>query len=276
MNSPKGKPDHAEGVNLYGDLKSFDTLVLIIALLRSPKGCPWDREQTHASLKPNLLEECYEVIEALDSTGVVKKGDGSLLCEELGDLLMQIVLHAQIAAEEGSFDIGDVIAGIGAKLIHRHPHVFADVEVKDAHEVSANWELLKREEKGKGSILAGLPRGMPSLAYSQAMQQRAARVGFDWKEMGDIIGKLSEEIEELQQSESHEEMVEEFGDVIFTLVNIARRSEIDLEESLRLVNEKFRRRFQYMEQLCSERGLSLDMLVLEEQDALWDEAKHHT
>src|SRR4030043_452997 len=156
------------------NLDSFATFVDIIARLRGPQGCPWDQEQTHLSLKPNLLEECYEVIEAID-----QKGRGKL-SEELGDLLMQIVLHAQIAAEQGDFDIKDVLQGINAKLIHRHPHIFGKAKVKDAQEVVLSWEALKKEEQGEAPLLSSLPKGMPALAYSQAMQRRAARGGFDW------------------------------------------------------------------------------------------------
>lgn len=249
-------------------MDSFDSLVDIIAVLRSPDGCPWDREQTHLSIKGNLLEEAYEVLEAID------EGHMGKLCEELGDLLMQIVLHAQMATEEGDFEIGSVVRGITSKLIRRHPHVFGDGEAKDAQQVIANWEALKREE-GKGSLLSGVPKGMPALAYSQTIQRRVARVGFDWEDMEDIIEKLAEEVAELREATDHQQRVREFGDLLFTLANIARRLDIDLEGALRGANERFYGRFSYMEQVCQERGIQLANLSLVDMDALWDEAKRH-
>jgi tetrapyrrole methylase family protein/MazG family protein len=215
-----------------------------------------------------LIEECYEVLEALD------EGDNQRLCEELGDLMLQIALHSQIAAEAGEFDIEDVIRGISAKLIYRHPHVFGDVQVKDAQEVSLNWEVLKGEERDKGkSILAGVPKQMPALAASESIQRRAAQVGFDWKEVEGVIEKLAEEAKELKDAVDHGEKVSELGDVLFALVNLARRLDVDAEDALRLANERFRRRFGYMEKLCRKRGISLTSLSLEEMDALWEEAK---
>ena len=249
-----------------GDLKSFDRLVAIIERLRSPGGCPWDREQTHDSIKSNMLEEAYEAVETID------KGDMTRLCEELGDILMQIVLHSQMAKEAGSFEIGDVIQKICDKLIYRHPHVFGETKVKDSSEVVANWEELKRKE-GKGELLSGLPKHMPSLAYAQAVGKRVARVGFDWKTVDDIIDKLSEEVAELQQAADHQHRVMEFGDLLFTLVCIARRMDIDAEASLRGCNERFYKRFSYMEKACRERGLLLTNMSLKEQNALWEEAK---
>lgn len=248
------------------DLKSFDRLVAIIARLRSPGGCPWDREQTHDSIKGNMLEEAYEAVETID------QGDTARLCEELGDLLMQIVLHAQMAKEAGSFEIGDVIEKICDKLIYRHPHVFGETKVKDSSEVVANWEELKRKE-GKGELLSGLPKNMPALAYAQAVGRRVARVGFDWKTVDDIIDKLSEEVSELQQAADQRQKVMEFGDLLFTLVSIARRMDIDAEAALRACNERFYKRFSYMEKACKEHGLLLADMSLEEQNALWDEAK---
>ena len=248
------------------NLSSFDELVAIIARLRGTDGCPWDREQTHASLKGNLTEEAYEVLEAIDG------GDRDELCEELGDLLLQVVLHAQIADDDGDFNIGDVIESISTKLIHRHPHVFGDGEAKDAAQVIANWEELKRGE-GKGSLLSGIPRDMPALSYAQAVQRRVARVGFDWVAVEDIVEKLVEEISELQSASDHKARVHEFGDILFTLANIARRMDIDLEAALRGANERFYSRFSRMEELCKERGVILSSLSLDEQEALWQEAK---
>jgi tetrapyrrole methylase family protein/MazG family protein len=255
-------------LSLPGDLSQFAALVEIMARLRAPDGCPWDRQQTHASIKGNLLEECYEVLEALD------EGDVAKLCNELGDLLMQIVFHAQIAAEAGEFELGDVIRSINTKLIHRHPHVFGSSKVKDAGEVLVNWEALKREEReAEASLLGGIPREMPALSYSQEVQDRVARVGFDWENIDGIIDKLAEEVAELKQAESQEQKVREFGDLLFTLANIARRMGINLEASLRQANQRFYRRFSYMEELCRQRGLNLSQLSLDEQNALWEEAK---
>ncbi len=249
------------------DPGSFAALVDIIARLRGPSGCPWDREQTHVSLKPSLLEECYEVLEAIDV------GDGRKLSEELGDLLMHIVLHAQIAHEVGQFSITDVVQGISAKLIHRHPHVFGDARVTGVRDVALSWESLKQEERGTTSTLDGLPRGMPALARSQALQRRAARVGFDWKEIGDVIAKLGEEVREVQESADRVERVKEFGDLLFALVNAARWLDLDSEEALRLANERFFQRFSHMEEDCRRRGLVLSSLSLEEQEKLWEDAK---
>jgi len=249
------------------NLGRFDTLVEIIAALRAPDGCPWDRQQTHASLREFLLEECYETLEALDEGNTAKLG------QELGDLLLQIVLQAQIAREAGEFGLGDVLASINAKLIHRHPHVFGSVEVKDADEVAHNWEALKQEERGTGaSILASVPKQMPALAYSQAIQRRVAQVGFDWKDVEGIIEKLGEEVAEFKESRG-EQQAREFGDLLFTLVNIARRLGVDSEAALREANARFYKRFACMEELCRQRGLTFANLSFAEQNALWEEAK---
>jgi tetrapyrrole methylase family protein/MazG family protein len=250
------------------DLESFDTLVAIIARLRGPGGCPWDREQTHLSLRENLLEECYEVLAALDAE------DAESLSDELGDLLLQVVLHAQIAAEAGDFEIGDVLCGINSKLIRRHPHIFGSRKVKDAAEVTHNWELLKQEEREAGvSMLAGIPREMPALALSQRVQGRVARVGFDWEDVSGIIEKLAEEVSELKAAASQEEKAAEFGDLLFTLANLARREGVDLESALRQANERFCERFTCMEGLCRERGVGFGELSFAEQNELWEEAK---
>ena len=246
----------------------FATLVDIVAKLRAPDGCPWDREQTHASLRTNLLEECYEVLAALD------EGDAGKLCTELGDLLMQIVLHSQIAAEAGEFELGDVVRSISAKLVRRHPHVFGDLKVRDADEVLLNWEALKKEERGTdASLLASVPEQMPALAYSQEVQSRVARVGFDWADIDGVIDKLVEEVGEFKRTESLEQREMEFGDLLFTLANIARRLGIDSEAALREANKRFRRRFSAMEEVCQERGVDFSELSFDEQNALWEEAK---
>jgi tetrapyrrole methylase family protein/MazG family protein len=246
----------------------LDTLVNIIAKLRAPDGCPWDREQTHSSIRGNLLEECYEVLEALDS------GDSEKLGIELGDLLMQIVFHAQIADEAGEFDIDDVIQNISRKLINRHPHIFGSVRAKDAGEVMVNWEAIKKEERGHGvSMLENVPGQLPALSYSQEVQERVARVGFDWQSVDGVIEKLAEEVSELNQAESQEQRESEFGDLLFTLANIARRMGVDSESALRQANRKFYRRFSYMEELCRQRGLDFSQLSFDQQNALWEEAK---
>jgi len=252
----------------HENLGSFATLKEIITKLRSPDGCPWDRKQTHASLRPYLLEECYEVLQALE------EGTPQKLCEEMGDLLLQVMLHAQIAAEAGQFEIEDVVRGISNKLIHRHPHVFGGDKVKDAAEVELSWEALKQEERQGGeSLLSGVPKEMPALAYSQSIQRRVAGVGFDWEKVEHIIDKLAEEVAEISQAPDREEMAKEFGDLLFTLANVARRLDIDLETALRLANQRFCQRFYYMEEACRKRGVGFDCLSFDEQNALWEEAK---
>jgi len=255
-------------LSLPENLSQFATLVDIIARLRAPDGCPWDKQQTHASLRENLLEECYEVLEALD------EGNSGELCSELGDLLMQVVFHAQIAAEAGEFELGDVVNSITTKLIHRHPHVFGSKKVKNADEVALNWEVLKQEERGADtSMLASAPKQMPALGYSQEIQRRVAQVGFDWADIDGVIEKLTEEIGEFKQADSQERKAQEFGDLLFTLANIARRLGIDLETALREANQRFYRRFTYMEEVCRQRGLNLGELSFDEQNTLWEEAK---
>jgi len=215
-----------------------------------------------------LLEECYEVLETLD------EGDSGKLCTELGDLLMHVVLHAQIAAEAGEFQVGDVLGSINTKLIHRHPHVFGSHKVKNAAEVVRNWEVLKQEERGSDiSMLAGVPRQMPALGYSQEIQRRVAQVGFDWEDIDGVIDKLAEEVGEFKQADSQEERAWEFGDLLFTLANIARRLGVDLEAALRQANKRFYQRFSYMEEVCCQRGLNLGELSFDEQNVLWEEAK---
>ncbi|HUV56917.1 MAG TPA: nucleoside triphosphate pyrophosphohydrolase [Dehalococcoidales bacterium] len=254
-------------MSLPEDLSQFTTLVDIIARLRAPDGCPWDKQQTHASLRKNLLEECYEVLETLD------EGNSGKLCDELGDLLMQVVLHTQIATEAGEFELGDVVKSITTKLIHRHPHIFGSKKVKDAEEVALNWEELKQEERGGTSMLASAPKQMPALGYSQEIQHRVAQVGFDWEDIDGVIEKLTEEISELKRADSQERKAQEFGDLLFTLANIARRLGIDLEAALRETNQRFYRRFTYMEEVCRQRGLNFGELSFDDQNALWEEAK---
>jgi len=259
-------------LSLPENLSQFDALVDIIAKLRAPDGCPWDRKQTHPSLREFLLEECYEVLAALD------EGDSGRLCQELGDLLLQIVLHAQIASEAGEFELGDVVNSINTKLIHRHPHIFGPsngrTKVRDAEEVAHNWEVLKQEEREADiSMLASVPRQMPALGYSQAVQRRVAQVGFDWEDIDGVIDKLAEEVGEFKQADTEESRAQEFGDVLFTLVNVARRLGVDSEAALRKANQRFYQRFTYMEEVCRQRGVNIGDLSFDEQNALWEEAK---
>jgi tetrapyrrole methylase family protein / MazG family protein len=255
-------------LTLPEDLRKFDALVAIIARLRATDGCPWDKEQTHQTLRGNLLSETYEVLEALDGK------DAAELCEELGDLLLQIVLHAQIARDDGEFQIGDVVQGISEKLIRRHPHIFGTKKVKDSTEVMHNWEVLKKEEREEGkSMLAGVPKQMPALAYAYEISRRAVRVGFEWKNLDGVIDKLVEEIKEIKKAGSKEEKENEIGDLLFTLVNYARWEGVDPETSLRGANHKFYRRFTKVEELARQRSKELQTLSFQEWDDLWEEAK---
>lgn len=250
------------------DLRKFDSFVEIIARLRAPDGCPWDREQTHQSLRSHLLSECYEVLEALDG------GEPDKLCEELGDLLLQIVLHAQIAADNGEFEIGDVIEGISSKIIHRHPHVFGSGKADSAEEVMHNWEALKREEREEGvSMLAGVSRQMPALAYAYEISRRAVRMGFEWENLEGVIDKVIEEVREIKEAGDRDEKSQELGDLLFTLVNYARWQGIDPEVALREANGKFYGRFTRMEELCHQRGVDFSKLTFREMDDLWEEVK---
>ncbi len=250
------------------DLRKFDSFVEIIARLRAPDGCPWDREQTHQSLRSHLLSECYEVLEALDG------GEPDKLCEELGDLLLQILLHAQIARDEGEFDIDDVIESIATKIVRRHPHVFGTEKAASAEEVTHIWEEQKKGEREEGtSVLEGVPDSMPALARAYEISRRAVRMGFEWEDIEGVIDKLVEEIGEIKDTVTREEKEKEFGDLLFTLVNVARWEGIDAEAALREANRKFSRRFAYMEELCRQRGLNFPELSFKEKDGLWEEAK---
>jgi tetrapyrrole methylase family protein/MazG family protein len=247
---------------------TFAELVAIIARLRGSDGCPWDREQTHRSLRATFLQECHEVLVALD------EADSRALREELGDLLLHVVLQARIAAESGEFTIGDVIAGISAKLVSRHPHVFGVADGGSAEDVARQWEGLKQVEKGgRDSMLDGVPAELPALGYSQEIQERVGRVGFDWEEDDGVVDKLAEEVRELRDADGLERRSEEYGDLLFTLANIARRQGVDLEAALRQANRRFYRRFAHMEAVCRRRGVVIGDLSFAEQNALWDEAK---
>lgn len=255
------------------DTKPFDKLTHVIAKLRSENGCPWDRKQTHSTLKANLIEEAYEVIEAIDAK------DSSKLQEELGDLLMQVVLHAQIAQDNDNFNINDVIKTITDKLIRRHPHVFGSLQVKDTEEILTNWEEIKRGEPGyeeRESILDGIPTQLPALQKAQEIQKKASRVGFDWDEASQVLPKVEEEIDELKNSISsanREEVEMEIGDLFFSIVNLSRLLNIDAEDVLRKSNRKFVRRFKNMEAKLKERGDKFEDYSLEELDEIWDKVK---
>lgn len=252
--------------------RSFDELVQLMTTLRGPDGCPWDRKQSLATLKPFIIEESYEVVDAID------RDDRAALCEELGDFLLQAVFIAEITREEGSFDIDDAVTAIHEKLVRRHPHVFGDVEAKDAEQVLVNWEKLKNEERKaeNKSVLAGVPQSLPALLKASRLTEKAARVGFDWRRTEDVFEKLEEEIGELREaigSGDASAVHDELGDLLFTIANIARKLDVNAEEALQSANRKFRRRFESMESSVREGGRNLDQLSLEQMDALWDEAK---
>lgn len=262
-------------------LGTFQTLVEIVDRLRSPGGCPWDIEQTHASLRRNLLEECYEVLEAIDG------GDGKALSEELGDLLVQVAFHANIASQAGEFELADVLNHINRKLVRRHPHVFGDTQVTDAREVERNWERTKEAERreeaqGQGdgkspvarkSPVDGIPKDLPALTYSQLMQDRVGRAGFEWDDMSGVLDKLAEELEELHQAANLEEQTSEMGDLLMVMVNLSRWMGIHAEDALRQANLRFQRRYNTMERLAEERSLGFVELPLADKEKLWQEAK---
>ena len=254
-----------------GQLSEFQTLVDLVERLRAPGGCPWDREQTHQSLKRNLLEEAHEVLEAID------EGDPSVITEELGDLLVQIAFHADIAREAGQFSMGDVVERINRKLIRRHPHVFSDVKVSDAREVERNWERIKAEERAASgtskSPVDGIPASLPALAASQLMQDRVARAGFEWDDVSGVLDKISEEIEEFRQAATYGEKTHELGDIFFALVNLSRWVDAHAEDVLRQANARFRSRYLGMEELAARRGVDFESLTLDEKEELWQEVK---
>lgn len=251
---------------------SFEAFQEIVARLRAPDGCPWDREQTHLSLRPHLIEEAYETLAALDSE------DPPKMTEEFGDLLLQIVLNAQIGSEMGGFSMRDVLQGIHDKIIRRHPHVFGDWQVQGVGQVLQNWEKLKAEErqqngeKEKG-LLDGVPKALPALIQAQEYQDRAARVGFDWPEISGVLDKIAEEIEEVRQAENPQEMADELGDLFFALVNLARWKGVEAESALRGTNLKFKERFAHVEEVARSQGRALAELSLDEMEAAWQEAK---
>ena len=256
-----------------GQDNPLQRLVELMATLRGPDGCPWDRKQTPESLKPFLVEECYEVVDAIEEGAPAKVRD------ELGDLLFQIIFHARIAEEAGQFTIDDVITAIHEKMTRRHPHVFGDDKLSTDKEVLSNWEEIKRREKGhedRKSILEGVPKELPSLLRAHRLQERAARVGFDWAHLNEAMPKLDEEIAEFKESLKSEDagkIEEELGDVFFMLVNISRFLGVNPEDALRKTISKFIHRFRYIEEHAEQAGRSLNDMTLDEMERLWQESK---
>ncbi len=258
---------------LYHDFRTFRR---IIAALRGPSGCPWDQKQTHESLKKYLLEEAYEVLDAIDSE------DDDHLAEELGDVLLQVLLHAQIGEDEGMFTIEDVIRGISEKMIRRHPHVFGKASADTAEEVVTNWEQIKRLEKGstieEKSILDDVTKGLPGLMKAVQYQKKAAKVGFDWDAVEPMWDKVFEEIQEYKEAVAKKtkgDAIQEFGDILFALANVARFYKFDPEEALAMTNQKFARRFQFIEEELRKQGLKFEEQTLEQLDAIWEKAKQN-
>ncbi len=257
----------------FKDNYNVQDLVEIMRALRAPDGCPWDAQQTHESIKKNLIEETYEVIEAIN------KDDKELLCEELGDLLMQVVFHAQMESEAGVFDFDDVSDGVCKKLIERHPHVFGNIQINGVDDVLTNWDAIKRKtkkQKTTTSSMLSVPRELPALMRATKLQKKAADVGFDWSEISGAIEKLEEEIAELKAAIANNDganMKEELGDVLFSAVNVSRFIKTDAEEALTDASDKFLSRFTKVEQLANERNIDMKSVGIDELDKLWNEAK---
>jgi tetrapyrrole methylase family protein/MazG family protein len=250
---------------------SVESLAEIVAHLRAPDGCPWDREQTHETLRTHLLEEAYEVLAAIDARNTAQ------LSEELGDLLLQIVLHAQIAFEADGFSMSTVVKGIYDKIIRRHPHVFGNLKLSGTQAVLENWERLKEHERAgeteQKGLLDGVPQALPALAQAQEYQARAARVGFDWLQVDGVLEKISEEVAEIQRAESDEELARELGDLFFALVNYARWKHVDSESALRQASRRFVRRFGFVESGARAQGRALSDMTLDAMETLWAESK---
>jgi len=246
-------------------------------LRRDPDGCPWDRQHTHQSLMRYVIEESYEVVEALE------ENDMEHLAEELGDLMLQIYLHAEIARQDGDFSLGDVLEHISAKMIRRHPHVFGDIEVSSADQVVQNWETIKRQEREKAgkdvhneSVLDRVPLASPALMVAQEYQKRVVKTGFEFQDLSGVYAKLEEELKELEEAQTREEQREELGDILFMVAKLARWLKVDAEEALRQTNRKFRRRFQVMEEMAREQGREMPSYSNEEWRELWSKAKEMT
>lgn len=247
--------------------QAINELIEIMDRLLGPEGCPWDREQTHESLIRYLIEESYEVIEAIN------EGDMHKLREELGDLLLQVVFHTALGRKEGYFDFSDVAAGVSRKMIKRHPHVFGDAgRLETGDDVMEVWEGFKRRE-GKKYLLEGIPKNLPALMRAEKVQEKAARVGFDWPSVDGAVEKFKEEVDELCQAVNWEEKIEEWGDIFFALVNVARLQKIEPEQALQASNDKFTRRFNYIENRIKSKGKDFPEMSLEEMDSIWEEAK---
>ena len=248
---------------------SYDGVTQLVQRLRGPNGCPWDREQTRESLKEMLLEECYELVEAIE------EGAEDKLVEELGDVLFHVVFQLHIAAENGEFQSERVFDSLIQKLVRRHPHVFGDAQAGDSADVLANWDNIKRREKSgtDSSILDGVPKTAPALVSAEQVQRRAARAGFDWDDYAGVLEKVAEELGELESAESETEREAELGDLLFSIVNAARCLKVDAEGALRHANARFSARFIVMETLSRERGVSFADLPMEQKEALWEEAK---
>jgi len=249
------------------DLERLAALIAVVHRLRVPGGCPWDREQTHASLRSTLLEESYEVLEAID------QGSMPALREELGDVLLQVLMQAEIGQESGEFSLGDVADGVREKLIRRHPHVFGDVQVSGADEVVRNWEALKAAEYRRESALDGVQRSLPALQWAWSLQRRAANVGFDWPDVEGALDKVREELDELRQAATPEEREAEFGDLVFSMVNVARKMGMNPEDALRQASGRFEARFRLMETAVRAAGKTLAEMPIEELDRYWEAAK---
>jgi len=253
--------------------KNITRLLQIMARLRSPTGCPWDREQTHRSIRHNLIEETYEALDALDS------GNMPEFCDELGDLLLQVVFHSQIASEAGQFDFDTVAQTIAEKLLRRHPHVFGKAKADTSREVLRQWEDIKKIEKKSASIYAEVPRSLPALLKADKIQRKASRVGFDWKHAKDVVAKVEEELREMKAalaSGNRRHFEEELGDLLFATVNLARFEKLDPEDLLNRTTHKFVKRFQQVERAVHKQGKRLEDCTLEELDALWDSVKRQT
>lgn len=246
--------------------EALEELIVIMDQLLGEGGCPWDREQTHESLVRFLIEETYEVIEA------IKQQNMDEMANELGDLLLQIVFHAALAEREGAFNFADVARTVSKKMVDRHPHVFGSMQLKTADDVLDNWEGFKQKE-GKKYLLDGIPKGLPALLRAEKMQEKAARVGFDWPDVQGAVLKFKEEVDELVAAEETEDKIEEMGDVIFALVNVARIQGIEPEQALQAANDKFQRRFHYIEKKIEAAGSKIQDFDLEGLDEIWEEAK---
>ncbi|HEX3630334.1 MAG TPA: nucleoside triphosphate pyrophosphohydrolase [Candidatus Dormibacteraeota bacterium] len=249
------------------DIQRLSALTEVVRRLRSPDGCPWDREQTHASLRATMLEEAYEVLEAIDEKSMDK------LREELGDVLLQVLMQAEIAEEAGEFSLGDVADSVREKLVRRHPHVFGDTKVSGAEEVLRNWDALKAKEYGRESVMDGVQRSLPALQWAWSLQRRAANVGFDWRDVEGALDKVREELDELREAPTVEAREAEFGDLLFTMVNVARKLGINPEDALRGSTGRFEARFRTMEQQARADGRALRDMEIDELDRYWEAAK---